>query len=220
MIDSGTFGFLKDIFENNNREWFQDNKNRYQEARENILDFAAVLITEISRFDDTIPGDLNPADCVMRIYRDIRFSKDKTPYKTNFAVAISTNGKNFKGPGYYVHIEPGNSFAGGGTWHPQSEELKAIRQEIDYNPSEFLQILHNPKFESYFQDLDQDDKLKTVPKGYPAEHDLIDYLKLKSFTASHFFKDEALQGENSFRNVAAALESLYPLIVFLRQAIV
>lgn len=219
MIASDTFSFLKEISENNNREWFQDNKSRYQASRENILDFTALLIKEMSGFDNAVPLDLNPADCVMRIYRDIRFRKDKTPYKTNFGIAISGNGKNFNGPGYYVHIEPGNSFAGGGSWHPESVQLKAIRQEIDYNSSEFLEIVRHPDFRTCFNDLDQEDKLKTAPKGYPADHELIDYLKLKSFTASHFFTDAELKDDGSFRNTAAAFEKLYPFMVFLRQAI-
>lgn len=219
MITSDTFNFLKDISENNNREWFQDNKSCYHSARENILDFAALLIQEISYFDDAIPKDLNPADCVMRIYRDIRFRKDKTPYKPNFAIAVSAAGKNFNGPGYYVHIEPGNSFGGGGSWHPESSQLKATRQEIDYNSSGFLEIVRHPDFKTCFKDLDQEDKLKTAPKGYPADHELIDYLKLKSFTASHFFTDTELQKKNGVRNVAAAFEKLYPFMVFLRQAI-
>src|SRR5687768_15678218 len=171
MIEASTLEFLSKLAENNNREWFNSYKSDYEKSRENVLDFTAKVITGLSKFDNTIPVDLNPKDCVMRIYRDIRFSKDKTPFKTNFGIAISANGKNFKGPGYYVHIQPGKSFVAGGSWFPEAEELKAIRQEIDYNGSELRMILKEPSFIKEFGDLDREGALKTTPKGYSSDHE-------------------------------------------------
>lgn len=219
MIRSSTLQFLEDLSANNNREWFQQNKSRYQHAREDVIVFAQSAIKSLSAIDRSVPADLNPEDCVMRIYRDIRFSKDKTPYKTNFAIAISERGKNFDGPGYYIHIAPGNSFIGGGAWYPEKEKLKAIRQEIDYNGDEFLEIIKSSDFTTHFGDLDMEGKLRTAPKGYPSDHPMIEFLKLKSFVAARAISDEELQDKNLERNVTDTFAKLYPLIVFLRNAI-
>jgi uncharacterized protein (TIGR02453 family) len=219
MIRQETLQFLQNISENNHREWFHNNKDQYLAARENALEFTGKLVQEVAKFDNAIPTDLNPGDCVMRIYRDIRFSKDKTPYKVNIGIGISANGKNFNGPGYYIHLEPGKSFAGGGVWHPENEQLKAIRQEIDYNGSEFLEIIEAPSFKKYFDTLDTEDQLKTAPKGYPADHEMINYIKLKSFVVSHDFNDMEVQKNTFVSNVADTFEKMFPLMVFLRNAI-
>lgn len=219
MIESSTLNFLKQLSENNNRDWFSVNKKDYEAARENVLEFTAKLITGIAEFDKTVPADLNPKDCVMQIYRDIRFSNDKTPFKTNFGIAISANGKNFKGPGYYVHVQPCESFVAGGSWFPETEELKSIRQEIDYNGSEFRELLQQAGFEKTYGTLDREGALKTTPKGYSSDHEDIEYLKLKSFTATCKVADKVLTQANSCKVLAAHLQNLYPLIVFLRNAI-
>ena len=219
MIEISTLSFLKELSQNNNREWFAAHKKEYETARENVLDFTSKLITGFAGFDDTIPADLNPKDCVMRIYRDIRFSNDKTPFKTNFGIAISSNGKNFKGPGYYVHVQPSNSFIAAGSWYPESEELKAIRQEIDYNGSDFRAILNDSDFKSVYGDLDREGALKTTPKGYPADHENIEYLKLKSFTATCTATDKSLSLATAVKTITANMEKLYPLMIFLRNAI-
>ncbi len=220
MIETSTLTFLKQLSENNNREWFNLHKKEYELARDNVFEFTAKLITGLATFDKTIPTDLNPKNCVMRIYRDIRFSKDKTPLKTNFGIAISANGKNFKGPGYYLHIEPGKSFLAGGSWFPETEELKAIRQEIDYNGSALHQVLGIASFKKYFGDLDMEGALKTTPKGYAADHEDIALLKLKSFTATHALSDKVLSNADAMDTLLPAFENLYPLTVFLRNAIV
>lgn len=219
MIEASTLDFLKKLSENNNREWFSANKADYETARQNVLQFTSKLIAGLSGFDSTIPADLNPKDCVMRIYRDIRFSKDKTPFKTNFGIAISSNGKNFKGPGYYVHIQPGKSFVAGGSWFPETEELKAIRQEIDYNGAELSLIIKDPAFIKEFGELDREGVLKTTPKGYSSDHESIEYLKLKSFTATSLITDKTLRSVSSADSIVSTLERLFPLMVFLRNAI-
>ena len=155
----------------------------------------------------------------MRIYRDVRFSKDKTPYKTNFGVGISPLGKKFNGPGYYLHISPEASFIAGGCWFPEAGHLKLIRQEIDYNAADLKKVIENTEFKNYFGDLDSEHILKTVPKGYSADHPQISQLKLKSFTVSHQITDQDLQNKNAVKKVVEGFEIMHPLIVFLRNAL-
>ena len=219
MLHPETIQFLQGIQQHNNRDWFLEHKPEFEKAKADVLAFAGELINGLSAIDPTIPSDLDPKLCVMRIYRDVRFSKDKTPYKTNFAIAISAKGKNFDGPGYYLHIHPEESFVAGGCWMPQSEDLKAIRQEIDYNSSDFHQIIENASFKKYFASLDNSEKLKTVPKGYPADHPDLEYLKLKSFIGRHNLSANDLCKPEAAKSVSAAFESLYPLMVFLRNAL-
>jgi uncharacterized protein (TIGR02453 family) len=219
MIRPGTFDFLTDLIRNNNREWFQDNKARHDTARENVIDFTAELIRGIAALDPTVPADLDPRSCVMRIYRDIRFSKNKTPYKNNFGIGISGQGKNFAGPGYYLHINPEQSFIAGGCWMPAAELLKSIRQEIDYNAEDFRNIIDNKHFKSYYGEPDREHQLKTVPRGYSADHPDIDYLKLKSFTFTHIISAEELMAADAAGRVIEGYSILYPFMAFLRNAI-
>lgn len=219
MIKSGTFDFLSDLAKNNNRDWFQENKARHDEARVNVIEFVAELIGGLSRIDNIISADLDPKACVMRIYRDIRFSLNKTPYKTNFGAGISQHGKNFKGPGYYLHIQPEECFLAGGCWMPEPDMLKSIRQEIDYNGGQFRRIVDAPAFKEYFGMADQEYKLKTMPKGYAADHPDIEYLKLKSFTFTHSLSSRELSAPGAVKAVLEGFEKLHPFIVFLRNAI-
>ena len=155
----------------------------------------------------------------MRIYRDVRFSKDKTPYKTNFGAGFSENGKNFKGAGYYLHIHPEKSFLAGGCWMPEGDMLKSIRQEIDYNGADFHEIIDDKAFKKYFGAPDSEYKLKTPPKGYQPDHQDIEYLKLKSFTFSHALTRAELSGSNAVDDVCNGFIRLYPFISFLRNAV-
>ena len=218
MIKSATFDFLTELADNNNREWFQAHKARHDDARENVLEFVAEVIKGLSKTDNIIPLDLDPKNCVMRIYRDVRFSKDKTPYKKNFGAGISQQGKSFNGPGYYLHIHPEESFLAGGCWVPEGNMLKSIRQEIDYNGSDFRKIIEVDPFKKYFGELDTKYKLKTVPKGYPADHPDIEYLKLKSFTFSHILTSSELSASNAVREIVNGFSKLYPFMAFLRNA--
>lgn len=219
MLLPASFKFLEGVQQNNHRDWFQAHKTEFEVAKANVLEFAAQLIAGLAKFDPVIPADLDPRICVMRIYRDVRFSKDKSPYKENFAIAISAKGKNFDGPGYYLHIHPTDSFVAGGCWMPQPDELKAIRQEIDYNGEEIRSIIESNDFKSYFGGLDTSQKLKTVPKGYEAAHPDIEWLKLKSFTASRPLKTAELCQPDAVQKVLEGFETLYPLMVFLRNAL-
>jgi len=219
MIKQSTFDFISDLIDNNDRIWFADNKKRYEDAKENVDSFAEGILAEVKKVDPSINPDLIAKKCVMRIYRDIRFRKDKTPYKNNFGIGISSNGKGGDEPGYYIQIQPNNNFIAGGLWMPESNQLKSIRQEIDYNTQDLLQIIDSKSFKSYFGDLDQEHQLKTTPKNYSADHPHINLLKLKSFTVTHSLKNEDLLNEGAIDKVVNIIKEIYPLTVFLKQAI-
>lgn len=210
--------FLKDIARNNNRDWFEKNKPRYLEAKSAFADFLEALHKELLKFDESLAG-LNPRKQAFRIYRDVRFSKDKRPYKMNMGAGFSAHGKMEQEPGYYIHIEPGNCFVAGGLYMPDSENLAKVRQEIDYNAEAFLKILKDKKFKKYFSGLDDFDKVKTAPKGYPKDHPYIDLLKNKSFVVSHSFSDRQVLDKNFVKQVAKVCKALKPLNDFLKRAL-
>ncbi|MXV49388.1 TIGR02453 family protein [Pedobacter sp. HMF7647] len=218
MISKSTFEFLRLLAENNNREWFAENKPSYEDAKQNVEDFASSLIRVLSKIDPVIPADLDPAKSVFRIYRDIRFSKDKTPYKNNFGIGISPKGKSFDGASYYIQVQPGNSFIAAGDWQPPTDRLKAIRQEIDYNGSDFDEIINKPLFKKYYGTLSTEDKLKTMPKGYPVDHSHIEFLKLKSFIVLHEIKEEMFQNKKFEQHLSSVFESVQPFMLFLHNA--
>lgn len=217
MIELATMQFLEDLAANNNREWFLANKQRHDVARANVIDFAAAVTLELSKTDSSIAVDVNPKSSVLRIYRDVRFSKNKTPYKNNFGINIS--GSVNSNIGYYIHVQPGNSFTGGGYWMPEAQHLKAIRQEIDYNGEVLKNIIDQPDFKKTFGEFRLQEQLKTTPRDYNAEHADIDLLKLRSFAAIQAFKDKQLMKPNVISNVVSCLLKVYPLNIFLNNAI-
>lgn len=219
MIKTDTFNFLSDLAANNNREWFALNKGRHDTAKQDVYDFVGDIIKGLAKTDKAVPADLHPKDCVMRIYRDIRFSLDKTPYKSNFGAGISPQGKNFNGPGYYLHISPDECFVAGGCWMPETDHLKLIRQEIDYNSSDFKESLKSLNQKNPQAHLDSDHKLKTSPKGYPADHPEIEFLKLKSYTVTLPLSADELTRPDALDKVVSGFASIYPFILFLRNAI-
>ncbi|HEY0243985.1 MAG TPA: DUF2461 domain-containing protein [Mucilaginibacter sp.] len=220
MIHQQTLDFLSDLVENNNREWFLANKQRYDIARENVVGFVGELIKFMHKVDPDVSEELDPKKCVMRIYRDIRFSKNKTPYKNNFGISIPTLGSKLGGVEYYIHLQPGKSFVAGGYWMPDAPHLKAIRQEIDYNAAELKAIIDDPGFVKLFGDFRSQDQLKTVPREYSADNENIELLKLKSFIVSHQIKDKDLLKSNCAENMAQVCSKIYPLNVFLKNALV
>lgn len=219
MIHPDTFAFIAGLKENNTREWFQANKERYDKAQADVIAFAGKLIEALSKENAGVDADVDPKKCVMRIYRDIRFSKDKTPYKTNMAIGRLTKNKTVE-IGYYLQIEPGNkSFIAGGYWMPQGEHIKSIRQEIDYNAADLTGIVDAPDFKKTFGEFRNQEKLKTLPKGYDADNENIELLKLKSFIAYRDLKDKELTGSNAVKLVAQLCTKIHPLNVFLNNAI-
>jgi uncharacterized protein (TIGR02453 family) len=219
MIQRHTFDFLTELVENNNREWFQANKERYDAARENVIEFTTALIKLMHKIDPAIDAGLDAKKCVMRIYRDIRFSKNKTPYKNNFSVSIPTRGLKLGGAEYYLHITPDKSFIAGGYWMPEAGHLKSIRQEIDYNGHDLKKIIDDPGFIKLFGDFRKQDQLKSIPRDYSADNENIELLKLKSFIAQRQIKNEELLKEDAAETVAAICSRIYPLNVFLNSAI-
>jgi uncharacterized protein (TIGR02453 family) len=219
MIYQESIEFLKDLSENNNREWFAANKERYDKARENVIDFTATVLDSVRKIEAGMDENLDAKKCVMRIYRDIRFSKNKVPYKNNFGISLPTSGLKGGGVEYYLHIQPGNSFIGGGYWMPEAPHLKAIRQEIDYNAADLKRIIDGKEFVKLFGDFRKQEQLKSVPKGYEPDNENIDLLKLKSFVAWHKLEDKKLTAAGSEKLVAEVCSMIHPLNVFLKNAL-
>jgi len=213
-----TLKFLKDIAKNNNRNWFEKNKPRYLEVKNGFDDFLEEVHRHLLKFDQSL-ANLNPRKIAFRIYRDVRFSKDKRPYKTNMGAGFSSKGKMEQEPGYYVHIEPGKSFIAGGLYMPDAANLAKVRQEIDYNPDRLLKILNDRKFRKLYKQLDEWDKLKTAPKGYAKDHPHIEILKNKSFVVSHRFTDAEVASKTFAKKVADAAKVLKSFNDFLAEAI-
>jgi len=195
------------------------NKEWYETARENVIAFTTELLKLLHKLDPQIDETLDAKKCVMRIYRDIRFSKDKTPYKNNFGVSIPTKGTNAGRAEYYLHISPGNSFIAGGYWMPEADHLKAIRQEIDYNANDLKKIIDEPEFVRLFGDFRKQEQLKSVPREYSPDNENIELLKLKSFVAFHPLKDDELLLKNAVADIARICGKIYPLNVFLNNAL-
>ncbi len=221
MIQTATVQFLKKLARNNNKPWFDANKAAYQDARADFAAFIDQLIAAHGKSDPQI-AHLAAKECMFRINRDIRFSKDKTPYKKNFAASINRGGKKSIYAGYYFHLEPGNSFTGGGIWMPQPVETQKIRQEIDYNLVDFKKIISSSKFRSVYNGLDTDEPgitLTNVPKGYEKDNLGAEYLKLKSWIAMQPVSDEELTSKELIKKVVRSFNAIQPLLYFINAAI-
>lgn len=212
-----TISFLKKLKRNNNREWFNANKAFYEQAKAEINQFTLDCIQLIGEFDKDI-APLNPKDCIFRIFRDARFSKDKTPYKENMGIYFARGGKKSKYAGYYIHIQPGGSFIAGGLWMPESSVLNIVRDEIHFNHKQLRKILSQKDFKRDFQGL-EDHRLKTLPKGYEKDHPAIDLLKYKSFIATYPFSDQDISGKKFLDVMISKVRYLHPLVHFLNEAI-
>ncbi len=210
--------FLHELKENNDRDWFQAHKKDYENSRKLFEALVNDLIPSIREIDPTI--DLITAkDCVFRIYRDVRFSGDKSPYKNNMGAYIARGGKKSLLAGYYVHAEPGESFLAGGIWMPPVESLKKIREEIYYNAAEFKNIIHHKNFEKYFNGFSDEYKLVNPPKGYSKDFADIDLLKYKSYAVVHMVPDELFVSAHYKEYALKVFEQLHILNEFLNRAI-
>ncbi len=221
MFQVSTIKFLKDLKKNNNKPWFDKNRKRYEDAKADFAGFIQHVIDQHGKNDPSVKN-LTAKECMFRINRDIRFSKDKSPYKTNFGASINKGGKKAWGTaGYYFHLEPGQCFAGGGLYMPGPEELKKLRQEIDYNFAGFKKIIGSKKFRSVYGDLDKSAEflLSRVPKGYEPGNPAADYLKLKSFIAMVKLNDTDLTSKNLVKKTVSAFEALQPLIEFINESL-
>ncbi|OWK97903.1 TIGR02453 family protein [Kaistella haifensis DSM 19056] len=212
-IEASTLHFLKNLSKNNNREWFTENKDQYIAAHQNVLNMVENLIEKIGAFDEEIMK-IDAKKSLYRIYRDVRFSKDKSPYKTNFGAGLGM-GKGNKISGYYLHIEPGKSFLAGGVYQPEPSVLKEIRKEISMNAKEFQEILQQDDFRNNFRGLSVEGKLQRVPNGFDKDDPMAEFLKLKNLIVVHPISDDALMQENATKNMAKIFQSMKPLNDFL-----
>jgi len=212
-----TLTFLSDLKNNNNREWFKTHKARYEEAKSEFEIIVAEVIKGISSFDNEI-GLLKPKDCVFRIYRDVRFSKNKDPYKTNMGAAFSKGGRKSKHASYYLHFEPENSFIGGGIWRPEPDILKAIRYEIFHSSEGFKEIIEDKKFQKLFGEM-SGDKLKRPPKDFPPEFKEIELIKYKSYIAGAPIPSSQLIGAKFVPFVVNGFKQMKPFIKFLNNCV-
>lgn len=218
MIEKSTLQFLSDLKKNNVKEWFDNHRKNYDAAKENAQKVFEQFIKAIGAFDENI-AVLPLKDCTYRINRDIRFSKDKTPYKTNMAGYFAKGGKKSDASGYYVHIEPGAAFIGAGCWWPHAKLLSAVRQEIDYNADEWKKIITDKTFSKTFPGgISKTDMLQRPPKGYDENNPAITFIKMKSFTVTTPISDEEMLSKDFVKNTAAKLIAVKPMIDFLNRA--
>ncbi len=211
--------FLKDLGKNNDRDWFEKNKPKYLAAKDSFDEFVAPLLDELIKVDNALLG-LNPKKLTFRIYRDVRFSKDKRPYKTNFGASFSPAGKGMGKPGYYLQIEPGNkSFVVGGLYMPEPENLAKVRQEIDYNGDKLMKIVNDKKLKKHFSGLSDEDKLKRAPKGFDEDNKYIEWLKLKSFIMTRPLSDVEVKDKKFMKTIVESFKALKPLNDFLTEAL-
>jgi uncharacterized protein (TIGR02453 family) len=218
MLTKSTLDFLSDLRNNNHKDWFELNKPRYQQAQKEIKSLLRVWIDELGKIDNTI-AELDPNKCVFRINRDVRFSKDKSPYKLNLGAYVVAGGKQSNLAGYYLHIEPNNCFFGAGNYMPMPDQLSKIRQEIDYNFDDFSKIIQDKKFVNTFGLLSSENKLKNPPKGYSTDNVALEYLKLKSFTVFAKLKDGDILKQNFATHLIELCKQVQPFVSFLNTAV-
>lgn len=213
-----TLLFLSELQQNNNKPWMDEHRDWYENSKKEFQQLVANILAGLKEFDDSLAG-VEARDCIFRINRDIRFSKDKRPYKNNFAAYIAQGGKKSIAAGYYIHIQPhGESMLGGGIYQPPAEELAKIRQEVDYNPGELMQIVTAPKFKKMFDTI-KGEKLNKAPKGYSPDHPNIEFLKLKSFFAMHPLSDEKVKADDLVKYSLEVFREIFPLNEYLNIAI-
>lgn len=220
MISPSTISFLKSLKKNNHKPWFDNNRDKYLIAKNNFEEFITELLHKMTLYDNDMK-ELTVKDCCFRINRDIRFSKNKTPYKISLSASINKGGKKSIYAGYYLHVQPeGKSFAGGGLWNPEAAELKKIRQEIDYCLPEFKKIIHATAFKKNYGELERDENhmLKKVPKGYDKDNAAADFLKMKSFVATRNMSEEVVLSTGFSDEIIRSFKALQPLVHFLNRA--
>jgi uncharacterized protein (TIGR02453 family) len=218
LISKNTLQFLRDLKENNNRDWFLSQKSRYESAKSEFELFVEDVLAGISKFDKDI-GHFSARDCIFRIYRDVRFSSDKSPYKTHFGAHVTAAAKKSEihsRAGYYIHIGPGVSMLAGGAYMPQGPWLKAIRNEIADDPESFKRILDSKDFRKYFGKL-EGEQLKTAPRDFPKDHPEIELLRYKSFLATHRCTDAVVTSADFPKHCMETFKALYPFDQFLNR---
>lgn len=221
MINNSTLDFLKNLKFNNSKEWLDQNREGYENTKTDVLTLAAELISSLSEIDSTISNAfLDPKKCITRLNRDLRFSKDKTPYKTDYYIVLNKFGKNSPAAFYFLHIEPDNCFVGGGVYNPQPEQLKKIRKEIDYTFDEWKAIIENPKFKNTFPSgIQNSGVLSKTPKEFWEKNPAAEFLKMKGFYTMEKLSDQEIVSKDSLEKINACFKNSKPLVDYLNQAI-
>lgn len=217
MITTRTLHFLEQLANHNNKEWMDANRGEYEHAKQNYVDFVAALLKEMSAFEPAF-ADVPAKECIFRLNRDVRFSEDKSPYKTHFGAFFSIGGK--KGPeaGYYFHLQPGACFIAGGAWMPPAGMLKNIRQEIDYDLPGFEAIIHEKQFKKLYPQM-EGEQLKKAPQGYAVDNPAIQYLRFKSFTVTSPVGDDLIADKALVKHLARSFKIMKPFIDFLNRGV-
>ncbi|HEX9151128.1 MAG TPA: DUF2461 domain-containing protein [Flavobacterium sp.] len=220
MLSKDTLQFLDDLKTNNNRDWFLENKKRYEAVKTDYQQLVSDLLDAMKPMDPSLEM-LEVKNCTFRINRDIRFSKDKTPYKSHLGIWFSSGAKGLNRSGYYIHLEKGASFIAGGLYCPEAADLKKMRKEIAYFHDDLEAILDDKNFKKEFKDFDRNEKntLKNPPRGYEKEHPAIDFLKLKSFESSQRIDISEVTKKDFVATVSKKLIVLKPLNDFINRAL-
>ncbi|UFH35623.1 DUF2461 domain-containing protein [Flavobacterium acetivorans] len=220
MLSKNSLQFLEDLKANNNRDWFLENKKRYETFKKDYHQMVADFLDVMKPLDPSLEM-LEVKNCVFRINRDIRFSKDKSPYKAHLGVWLSSGAKGKNRSGYYVHIEKGASFIAGGFYAPEAEDLKKVRKEIAFFHDDLEAILNDPNFKREFGDFSRNEKsvLKNPPRGYEKEHPAIELLKLKSFETIQKFDISEVSQKDFVSKMSKKLILLKPLNDFINRAL-
>ena len=220
MLSKDSLQFLDDLKANNNRDWFLDNKKRYEVFKKDYQQLVADFLDAMKPLDPTLEM-LEVKNCTFRINRDIRFSKDKSPYKDHVGIWMSSGAKGMNRSGYYVHIARAGSFIAGGFYCPEAEDLKKVRKEIAFFHEDLEEIMNNKSFQKEFGDFDRNENnlLKNPPRGYEKDHPAIEFLKLKSFETSQKFNIEEVLKEDFVSKMTQKLIVLKPLNDFINRAL-
>lgn len=218
MLTKHTLQFLEELSHNNTKSWFEQHRNRYTQAQFEIKSFIEIWLNEFGKIDESI-AHLDPKKCIFRIHRDVRFSANKNPYKTNLGAYLYKGDKQANYAGYYLHIEPGNCFFAAGNYMPLPEQLAKIRQEIDYNLHDFQKILQQKQFKEIFGNISSENKLKRAPKGYDEDNKAIEFLKLKSFVVSTKLSDEGICAKSMQTSIIQLSKTVKPFVDFLNNAL-
>nr|WP_294939094.1 DUF2461 domain-containing protein [uncultured Flavobacterium sp.] len=211
MISKAELDFLSELQQNNNREWFTENKKRFEKHQKAIKTFFQEINDDFGKQDSIEKMQIH------RIYRDIRFSKDKTPYKNNFSVSFDRTKPYLRG-GYYLHLQPGASFVGGGFWEPNAEDLNRIRKEFEMDDEEIRAILADKNFIRTFGTL-QGEELKTAPKGFDKTHPAIDLIRKKQFLVSRPFTDKEVTDPNFKTQVLTTFQAMRPFFDYMSEVL-
>jgi uncharacterized protein (TIGR02453 family) len=221
MLQAATLKFLRDLKKNNDKSWFDAHRTQYDAARQDFEQFIQAVLDKHSKNDPDLNG-LTAKKCMFRINRDVRFSKDKSPYKTNFGASMDRGGKKSGFAGYYFHLEPGgNSFLGGGLWMPEPAVVKRVRQEIDYSFNEFSKLVTGKKFSNFFGGLytGENVQLSKLPQGYEKDNPAGEYLKFKSWLVLHNLTDAELTSNELVKKTIEGYKLMQPFVSFLNRAV-